>query len=199
MKKRTIIDLILLVAVLILGFFAVQNATAIGDWWFFRSYQPSEEVSQIATDAGMSDYGRKLFYRLDPQFVDRKTINEECGSDALGCTVGRNIYILNDFTPRQYNRSIVTASHEMLHVSYSRLEESQLEGLKTALDEQIDLISDDLYEKFKSFTGNDYYNEAHSYIGSEQPELIPSLVEHYSVYFSDRQKTIDALVYSPEN
>lgn len=198
MKKRHIIDLILLVVVLIGGLFAVRNATAIGDWWYFRSYTPSEEVAQIATDAGMSEEGRTLFYRLDPQFVNRREINEECGSDALGCTVGRNIYILRDFSPRQYNRSIVTASHEMLHVSYSRFDKNTLQWLKTALDEQIDLVSRDLYDKFDDFTGEDYYNEAHSYIGSEQPELISELETHYRQYFDDRNKTIEALQYSPE-
>lgn len=199
MKKRTIIDLLVLLFVLVLGYIAVQNATAIGDWWFFRSYEPSEEVEQIATDAGMSEEGRKLFYRLDPQFVGRGEINQECGSDALGCTVGRNIYILNDFTPRQYNRSVVTAAHEMLHVSWSRLDENALESLKTALDEQIELVSDDLYDKFDDFAGEDYYNEAHSYIGTEQPILISELETHYDVYFDDRQKTLDALRFSPEN
>lgn len=196
MKKRTLIDLIILLFVLIIGLVAVRNATAIGDWWYFLRYEPSEEVAQLATDAGMGDEGRKLFYRLDPQFVDRQTMQEKCGSDALGCTVGRNIYILNDFTPRQYNRSIVTAAHEMLHVAWSRIDDKTT--LQADLDTQIDKISDNLYQKFSKFDGEDYYNEAHSYIGTEQSELIPDLKTHYQRYFDNRQKTLDALEASPE-
>lgn len=199
MNKRRLIDLIILLIVLVIGYFAVKNAIAIGDWLFFRSYTPSAEVEKIATDAGMSEEGRKLFYRLDPQFVDRKTINEECGTDALGCTVGKNIYILNDFTPRQYNRSIVTAAHEMLHVAWSRLGDNEIMALKADLDEQIKLIDTDLLKKFRSFQGDDYYNEAHSYIGTEQPELTPDLQSHYEKYFDDRPKVINALQASPEN
>ncbi len=198
MKKRTLVDLLILLFVLIVGYFAVRNATAIGDWWYFRSYTPSEEVVKLADDAGMSDYGRKLFYRLDPQFVDRITINEKCGSDALGCTVGRNIYILNDFTPRQYNRTIVTAAHEMLHVAWSRIGAEDLETLKDNFGEQIELIDADLFKKFRGFTGEDYYNEAHSYIGTEEPDLIKDLETHYEQYFDDRQKVINALQASPE-
>ncbi len=198
MKKRTLIDLVILLFVGIFGLIAVKNATAISDWWFFRSYTPSSEVTQIATDAGMSEYGRKLFYRLDPQFVDRTEIREKCGSDALGCTVGRNIYILNDHSTAQYNRSIVTAAHEMLHVGYSRLDKNTLEGLKTALDEQIERSDAKLVEKFSKFTGEDYYNEAHSYLGSEEPDLIPALDTHFRQYFDDRNKTLEALEESPE-
>lgn len=197
-KKRLYIDLVILLFVLIVGYFAVKNAVAIGDWWFFRSYEPSAEVKKLADDAGMSDYGRKLFYRLDPQFVDRREINDKCGSDALGCTVGRNIYILNDFTSKQYNRSVVTAAHEMLHVGYSRISKDALEGLKSALDEQIDLSDPDLVQKFKGFEAEDYYNEGHSYLGTEEPSLTDELQTYYEQYFSDRSKVLEALQYSPE-
>lgn len=196
MRKRYVIDLVVLLAVLVAGYFAVKNATAIGDWWFFRNFTASAEVAQLATDAGMSEYGRKLFYRLDPQFVDRQTIQDRCGSDALGCTVGRNIYILNDFNATQYNRSVVTAAHEMLHVAWSRI--SDKESLEADLEEQIDLIDDHLYGKFSKFTGEDYWNEAHSYIGSEHPILIRELDEHYDQYFDDRAKVLNALRFSPE-
>lgn len=199
MKKRTIIDLLILLLVVITGFIAIKNAVAIGDWWFFRSYEPSDQVIKLAEDAGMNDYGKKLFYRMDPQFVDRQTINQECGSDALGCTVGRNIYILNDFTERQYNRSIVTAAHEMLHVAYSRIDKNDLVELKSNLNKQIQESDSELVDKFSKFTGEDYYNEAHSYIGSEESDLMDSLKAHYSNYFNDRDKVLTALRYSPEN
>lgn len=199
MNKRRLVDLIILFITLVIGYFAVKNATAIGDWLFFTRYTPSAEVEQIATDAGMSEYGRKLFYRMDPQFVDRRTINEECGTDALGCTVGRNIYILNDRTPSQYNRSIVTAAHEMLHIGYSRLTEDQLVTVNGELDKQIELIEGDLLKKFNTFSGESYHNEAHSYIGTEEPRLIDSLEVHYKQYFDDRNKVLQALQASPEN
>lgn len=198
MKKRHIIDLFVLLFVLIAGYFLVSNAVAIGDWWHFRTYEPSYEVKKLADDAGMSEYGRKLFYRLDPQFVDRKTINEKCGSDALGCTVGRNIYILDDFTTKQYNRSIVTAAHEMLHVGYSRIEGADLEQLKSYLDDQIEQTDSNVVKKFQPFEGEDYYNEAHSYIGTEESHLTSEMQTHYKQFFDDRSKVLKALQYSPE-
>jgi hypothetical protein len=87
----------------------------------------------------------------------------------------------------------------MLHVGYSRLDKNQLDVLQMALNEQIDLISDDLHQKFEQFEGNNYFNEAHSYIGTEQPILTSELEVHYKKYFDARYKTLEALKSSPEN
>jgi hypothetical protein len=199
-QMRRKIDLLVLLAVLVTGFFAIRNAQAIGDWAHGFMYSPPAEIKQLATDAGMNDLGTKLFYRFSPQIVDRQTLDHVCAGEEIGCTVGRNIYILRSVDAAEANRSTVTAAHEMLHVSYSRMSQQEIDALKAPLD--VELAKPEaskIDEALKSYPTTDYYNEAHSYIGSELSGISPTLESHYGKYFSDRTKTVSAYEHSPED
>ncbi len=199
-KRRTIIDLLLLVIVVISGIFAILNAQSVGDWYHFLRYEPPDEIVQLAEKSGMNDTGKRLFYRFSPRYVDPPTLNEHCLKHTLGCTVGNSIYILEAGNPLEINRSAVTAAHEMLHVAYDRLPTADKEQLKIMLDKQIaDLKSTKTVERFINLSDDEFHNEAHSYLGTEQLVLNPELEEHYSKYFSDRQKAVSAYKVSPEN
>lgn len=83
-NTRRLVDIILLLIVLVGGYFAVRNATAIGDWWHFLNYDPPEDIVEIAEDAGMNERGKRLFYRFSPTFVEQSRLDAECGDHALG-------------------------------------------------------------------------------------------------------------------
>jgi ribosomal protein L12E/L44/L45/RPP1/RPP2 len=197
MRKK--IDLIILALVLIAGIFALQNAVAIGDWWHARAYEPPSEVVRLADDAGMSETGRQLFYRFSPQILDEAAIRRYCGGIKLGCIEGRHIYILHYETEQEYNRAVVTAAHEMLHVAYSRLDDEQLEKLLRDIDEQLDDYPDDsLLTKLEGYSQEEFYPEAHSFIGTESPTITAALTAHYKKYFDDRNAPVRAYRLSPE-
>jgi hypothetical protein len=197
---RRKVDLLILLLVLIIGLVAVLNAQAIGDWWHARQYQPPSEVAKLADDAGMNDKGKRLFYRYSPEIADQSTINSHCsGDDKLGCTEGQHIYILQASDASDYNRNIVTAAHEMLHVAYSRLSADQKDDLEPLLKtELLKADSASINKLLDNYSDADYYNEAHSYVGSQSPSISSELSTYYSKYFSDRGKSTRAYDDSPQ-
>lgn len=202
LRRRSKIDVLLLLLVGVAGFFVVKHAIAVGDWLHSLYYHPGPQIVRLADAAGMNDEGKKLFYRFSPQLVNASVLKRECGSDKLGCTAGRHIYILNSDDPAQYNRNIVTAAHEMLHVAYSRLDRTDKQSVDSAID---NLLASDggrvvtgITEQLNTYDKADYYNEAHSYIGSELSDAGPALNTYYERYFDDRAKTTQAFLNSPE-
>lgn len=193
MSMRRTVDLVILVVVLLGGFFAIRNAVAIGDWWHARNYSPSDSIAQMSTDAGMSEKGEKLFYRFSPKLVSRQILDEECTVNKLGCAEGQSIHILQYDDEESYKQAVVTAAHEMLHVAYSRLSDQELDYIHSLIDEQMHLpSSQSIKTKLDGYPDEDYYTEAHSFIGSELEDVIPELEDYYGNYFSDRGKVVQA-------
>jgi len=197
MKKSTAFQLALLVFVILIGAIAIPNAPEIGDFFALKSYQPSREVEQIASDAGMSEKGRRLFYRFDPIFTDQATISSFCGraKEPLGCVEGRRIYILASNNEEEYQQSVVTAAHEMLHVAYSRLSEKERTQIDELIQNNLENFGPDISEDIQAYDKeNDEVirDESHSIVGSEVEELPKDLENHYKTYFSNRQKSVEA-------
>jgi len=199
-RKRYVVDVIILFAVSILGVAGVRNAHAVGDWAFFLRYDPPAEITALAHDAGMSETGKRKFMRFSPELLTADELQQACGDFGIGCIKNQNIYILKDTTPEQRNRSVVTAGHEMLHVAWSRLTQEEKQELISHLSEQITTLEGDpVLNRFSRFQGNEYYNEAHSYLGTEVDRLSPALEEHYRQFFDDRQKIVRAFKNSPDS
>lgn len=199
LKFRTKIDLLILTIVLIVGSVAVIHARTIGDWWHLSRYDPSPEISRISQDAGMSAEGRKLFYRFSPRVVEPDEMEEQCDHVRLGCIQGNSILILKPSGPAEYDRAVVTAAHEMLHVVYERLDEAEKDRLHQLLDQELDRPSQRrLRNVVRTYPDNDYYNEAHSFVGSEADDISTELENHYAQYFDDRSKVLKAFANSPE-
>lgn len=196
---RRKIDLIVLLLVLVSGFLALKNARAIGDWWHAQRYDPPAEIAKLADDAGMNERGKKLFFRFSPQLLSEERLTEVCSGEKLGCVEGRFLYLLGFQTDEEYNRTIVSAAHEMLHVAYSRLSEEEIQRLEELLDAELQKPSTvEVVKQLAAYPEADYFNEAHSFIGSEIPAVQAELEEHYRQYFADRRKTTRAFLQSPE-
>jgi hypothetical protein len=184
-----VIFIALLGLVLALSYF---NRISIGDFVFFARHHPSARVVTLADDAGLSDTGRHLFYRGDPQIVpDAAQLAAACDAEDLGCiTPQGQIFILD--APSQHSAAIVTATHEMLHLAYRRLDKSQKADVDAMIERVINqLDNDDLRAELDAYSPADRIDEAHSIIGSEYAAT-PELEDYYKQYFSDRSKVLAA-------
>jgi hypothetical protein len=186
-------DVMFLLVLVGLLLWAAANRVAVGDWVYFLSYHPDAQVTQIADEAGLSQDGRRLFYRTNPTFADLATIQKACDIERLGCidSKGRS-YILD--SPGKHDQAIVTATHEMLHLAYRRLSDQQKADIAGLIDQGVaqnaaNGINDELADEK---TADDRRDEAHSLLGTEYKEVPTDLELYYSKYFTDRSKVLAA-------
>jgi hypothetical protein len=174
---------------------AAFNRQHIRDWWTLRSYQPSTQVSQLATNAGFNNEGRRLFYISNPQFVSQADLDQTCSPENLGCIKPNGqIFLLQVSPVESQDDLVVTAAHEMLHQAYRRLsntEKATLAKLSEAYLASSD--NDSLKTEMAGITDPDERaDELHSILGSEILDLPSGLIEHYDRYFSDRSLSTKA-------
>lgn len=190
---------VIFVGALLIGLWqAYTHRTAITDAVFFWSYKPDAKTVQLATDAGLNDTGRHLLYRTNPQFVELTTMNAACDVERLGCLdESGTSYILDD--PSKPNRTITTATHEMLHLAYRRLTDTKKAELGPLIDQAISQNSADITTELEDERSTeDRRDEAHSLLGTEYSQLPAELETYYQTYFSDRTKVIEAAIHEEE-
>lgn len=201
MNKRNLPGVISLAVILITGFFAWQNRFEIYDWVKLRNYQPTAQISEIATASGMNDTGRKLFYINDPRISDRQEFQTECSNDkeqtfVLGCYTGTNIYIFDVTDDRLKGVEEVTAAHEMLHAAYDRLSPGEKRKIDDLTQQAFDRVNNprisSLIESYRKADPSVVPNELHSILGTEVANLGPELEAYYTKYFTDRNKVLSA-------
>lgn len=201
MNKKTLPGLITLAVIIITGFFVWQNRFEIYDWAKLRNYQPSAQISEIATASGMNNTGRKLFYVNDPRISDRQEFQTECSNDkeqtiVLGCYTGTNIYLFDVTDERLSGVEEVTAAHEMLHAAYDRLSPNEKKKIDELTQQAFERVNNprisSLIESYRKADPSVVPNELHSILGTEVANLGPELEAYYTKYFSDRSKVLSA-------
>lgn len=202
MKKNIarLFSLLILVAgaSLLIWTYQFNGAQKVQDWWYLRSYEPSEAIVKLADDTYMSDKGRDIFYITDPQLQTEESFNENCSIDdfsiILGCFSAGNIYVYDVNDPRIADVEEVTAAHEMLHAVYERLDAGEREEIDNLVRVELANITDqrllDLVELYRSRNEETLNNEMHSIFGTELMSVSLKLEEHYSQYFKDRQVVV---------
>lgn len=167
-----------------------------------NSFEPSAAISQLATDSKMSDTGRFYFFVTHPELKTAKQFNEVCqrveqASPILGCydQVNDRIYVYNISNQELDGIKEITASHEMLHAAFTRLDEKEVKTLSAQLELAYQKVADDdLKERI------DYYdrtapgsriNELHSILGTEFLDIGSDLEKYYSKYFSNRTELVE--------
>jgi hypothetical protein len=169
----------------------------VQDWWYFQNYEPSYAIEKLSDLSGMSDEGEKLFFRTDPELVSLSKINEDCHEQqVLGCLVtGPKIFVL-DYTKgdsQERDQAVVTAAHEMLHMAYFRLTNKEKEVIQPFIDSVLEHPENGWLVRYLSgLDGEEYYDEAHSMIGTEVQDIGDELEGHFSQYFSERDKVLSA-------
>ncbi|MBW4061329.1 hypothetical protein HJC99_02025 [Candidatus Saccharibacteria bacterium] len=196
-SRRFDIAFLISLGLFLLG--AVFYRTQIGDWVFFQTHSASVETVAVASAAGLNAKGLHLLERTNPQFATIAVVNANCDVERLGCLNSHDqAYILDD--PAQHDQTVVTTAHEMLHLAYQRLSNSQKSDLAPLLDQAIaentnNGLGDELSgEK----TAADRRDEAHSLLGTEYKNLPAALEQYYNTYFTDRTKVLDAYTRSQQ-
>ena len=184
------------------GVFALLNWQWITDSVTVYGYTPSQDIESLATNSGMSDKGKFHFYSSLPKITDASEFNASCqrqeqSNPILGCYIAQTnrIFIYNVENPDLTGIEEVTAAHEMLHVAYSRLPQSQKDWLEPRLETAYNKLADD-----KLKTRMDYYakaepgerfNELHAILPTEHADLGQELNDYYAKYFSNRHAVVD--------
>ena len=177
----------------------VWQRQAVYDWWRLRDYEPSVQVQALAKATTMTDEGTRLFYVAHPQISEAKTFNQQCHrhefSIVLGCYVaGGNIYLFDVQDNRLNGIKEVTAAHEMLHVAYERLTDSERTRIDALLLEVYRNIPPgrlrDTIAQYEAADPHSVPNELHSILGTELRDLPPELEAYYARYFNNRQAVV---------
>ncbi len=167
----------------------------LSDELALRFYRAPAEVSMLATQAGFSDAGRRLFYLSRPVLADKATIETNCSAGTLGCTTTHGIiYILKAGDGESASDEIVTAAHEMLHQAYRHLSDQAKRSVDDLSGVALGQLTDsDITQRLTAYADpSERADERHSILGSEAPILTPQLETYYAAYFADRTKTTAA-------
>lgn len=191
--------LLLLLVIIGSGTAGVLQKQAIIDQWLLYGYTAPTAVADLATQDGMTDYARKIFYVNHPSILKGSNFEVACPKNGgektivLGCyhggQKGISLFYVNE--PLLNGVEQVTAAHEMLHAAYDRLSSNDKQRIGTLLQ---NYYLNDLHDArllaiidaYKISEPNDVVNEMHSVFGSEIATLPQALEEYYQRYFTDR-------------
>jgi hypothetical protein len=178
--------------------FLFFNRQFVVDQLSVWQYKPSAEVTSLASRSGMSDEGKFYFFAAQPAVEEAQEFNKQCDrkedtTAILGCYNGRNIYIYNVTNQSIDGIREVTASHEMLHSAYDRLDSGEKARVNTLLEAEYAKLKTDakLAERMAFYDRTEpgeRDNELHSVIGTEITSISPELEKYYARYFTDRSK-----------
>ncbi|MBI3069805.1 MAG: hypothetical protein HYY87_00680 [Candidatus Levybacteria bacterium] len=183
----------------IVGFaFLAVKALLDSDEKFLRTYQPTAEIADLAEKNTLTDKGKAILYRADPQFVETQSFAKYCqvkkgGVEPLACIApnpergpfaGRQIFLLKIDDPEFTDHKYAATAHEMLHALLDQ------ELSKHQDDPHLAVVIDILNQK-KDKRSDGVHDELHSKFGVEYSDLSPELEEYYKQYFADRSKVVE--------
>jgi hypothetical protein len=170
----------------------VVIADSIRAW----AFQPSAAIMTIRDRAHMNADGTRLFYASSPTLDATKRFSTECNntektSVVLGCYVSGRIYLYDIQNTELDGIEEVTASHEMLHAAYERLDSAERARVDSMLEAESRQLSANPEFKermsvYSSLSSADRINELHSVIGTEISQISPELERYYATYFTNR-------------
>jgi hypothetical protein len=198
---KSLINLAVSIALVAAVYGAAAHRYEILDWWFLRSYTPPTRIAALADQATMTDVGRRLFYRAQPQIdADRAALTRDCRIDddktiELGCYLSNDkLYLLDIQQPELADEMIVTAAHETLHAAYDRYSAAERKTLNAQLQQAAASITDPKLKErladYQKIEPGEQDNELHSILGTEFGNLPPALEEHYAQYFANRSQLV---------
>jgi hypothetical protein len=198
---RKVVSCFLSLALVAGAILAVANRQQIIDEITLWQYQPSEQITTIASRAKMSETGKKMFYISKPQIKSANEFNEDCrrvekGNAILGCynQSSGEIYVYDVTNPELDGVKEVTAAHEMLHAAWARLGSAEKKQLTLLLEQAYEKVkTDKLAERMEYYNRaqpGSRANELHSILGTEFANLGDELERYYKRYFTDRSEIL---------
>lgn len=198
--SRRVVTYILVVAIIIGGgLSAWVYRYNIFDYIELYNYNAPIEVSELAGESSLNDYGKRLFYVSRPTVLGRADFNRQCTSHeqtiVLGCYSAGKIYIFKVDDTRLEGVEQVTAAHEMLHVAYNRLSSGERKHIDSLIDALYKKLNDQriniLAENYNNQDPGSVPNELHSIIATEVSDIGSELESYYSRYFANRQQVVN--------
>lgn len=185
---------------IVLSVFGALYGQQAVDTVLASSFQPSTQVSAVASRLELTDEGKRLLYASQASIEDKQQFNTSCQSSErtaaiLGCYYQRRIHLYNITNPELDGALEVTAAHEMLHAAYERLnffERNKVDTLIKANYEKVKTdptIADAIAYYQKAEPGAEV-NELHSIIGTTVADITPELAQYYAQYFKDRTSIV---------
>lgn len=171
----------------------------------------SSEIKQAGRDAGLNMHGQAVFLRNDPEFVDADTIAIDCPHDKeiieFGCYLpsSHKIYILQINDSELKPTELTSVAHETLHAVWNDMSYDEQGTVSSELSSFYQSkVSDTLTNDAKPYQKEDaatFVNELHSLAGSEVDlaEMPSPLQSHFSKFFSDQNKTVQANIDFNQN
>ncbi|HSX01576.1 MAG TPA: hypothetical protein VLF67_05025, partial [Candidatus Saccharimonas sp.] len=149
---RTLVQLSVLVVLVVAGL----NYQFIWDQYALATFKPTTDVAQIEGQLALTQTGRALFYRGQPQIDSKTQFNADCqtsrGMLELGCYYLSRIYVLHIEDARLAPEMQVVAAHELLHAAWLRLSRGEQATLTTELEQVYAGIQDqDLRDHMASY------------------------------------------------
>ena len=199
MKLGVYLKTAVVTSIVLFAFLLVSQTQRITDWWRLRNYVPPQAIAELATNSGMNDEGRRLFYIYHPELLGKEQIQEKCTigveTIVIGCYItDTSIFVFDVEDERLEGIEEVTAAHEMLHAAYDRLGKDEQDRINQLLDAVYKELDDEsLRARIQSYIDRDpsvLYDELHSTLGTELRVLPQSLEDHYARYFEDRLKSV---------
>ncbi|MDR0955645.1 MAG: hypothetical protein LBM73_00795 [Candidatus Nomurabacteria bacterium] len=197
-RARRLFTLIIGVAVLAGGCWLYLNRQFIQDQITVWTFQPGQNVKNLATDSGMNAKGEFYYLAARPQISGAATFNRECPayekSITLGCYTGGRIYVYDVENVQLTGVKAVTAAHEMLHSAYARLNPLEKSDVDKMLESAFASVNDpavlDQMAVYKKAEPGQFDNELHSVLATEVRNLPANLENYYQKYFADRARAV---------
>lgn len=166
-----------------------------------KNYQPTDVIADIALQDTFTDKGKAMLYRTDPKFVGGEEFRAICAADGiegLACTNTQKTTFLQIDDPEFSDHKYSAAAHEMLHVAYHKLTDTETTAVNALIDQELPKHKDDshltsildMLKEKKAGDTETMYSELHSKFGVEYADLVPALEEHYKLYFSNRAEVV---------
>lgn len=199
MNRNSLKSTIFSVFLLVVAAIAILNRQYIYDQMQVYAYTPSSEIQSIVNKSALSETGKFYLFASHASIDSASEFNANCqrqevGNAILGCYSNRNIYIYDVNNSTLEGIKEVTAVHEMLHATWDRLSESDIERISVMLEAAYELNkTPELVDRMSYYSRNEAgqrSNELHSIVGTEMKNIGSDLEEYYSKYFTDRSKVI---------
>ncbi|MFC4223701.1 hypothetical protein [Lysinibacter cavernae] len=198
---------VLIIVAVILGalvFLGFSNKQAIEDQFTIWGFTPTAEVTAVQNRLQLTGEGTTAFLASAPTLESSQRFNEQClnvdHSDeghVLGCFTGSRIHLFKVDDERLDGIVEVTAAHELLHATYSRLSAGEQEQVNNELEAEYERLKpehpeiEERMQVYANLPHASFVNELHSVLGTEVADLSPELEEHYAKYFTSRSVILD--------
>jgi len=160
------------------------------------SFHPNTDITGVDSRINLTTRGQQIFYATTPIIEDRDAFNTDCESvertaAILGCYVRDRIYLYNIQGSELDGALEVTATHEMLHAAYARLNIFEQASVNKMINAEYAKIKDepDIKQEMQYYAQaepGEEINELHSIIGTTIKDLPADLEQYYARYFTNR-------------